>query len=145
MDTGAPITKEYIEQVLTVNLGNYLLPATFPDVSAYFFTAPSEEKYPPKAMRKIQKYLDESNTTYSELFAPILAELKRPVDDEGVCKTGEDWKGYLVDNGDKDRWTALMRALRVALAGGEAGPAIGEVLEVIGRETAVERIEKMCR
>ena len=145
LENGIPITWKYVNRVLSANIGNYLLPGTFPLTSAYFFTYPKTSHIGEKNLRRVKRYLLEHKITMEELFEPVITELQRPITEDGICWTAEDWKERLTDNGDKPRWTELMRALRVALAGGEPGPLLGEVMEIIGRDRALERVEKLIR
>lgn len=80
-----------------------------------------------------------------ELLEPVSKELERGSEEQGVCRTADQWKELLTDGGDKKRWTEIMRGLRIALAGGEPGPTLQEVMEIIGRERMRVRVEKLLR
>lgn len=137
LETGDPITKDYIHAVFRANLQNYLLPETFVKSSSYFFCEPAQ--FAAKAVRQVTKYLTENNVTYKDLMATLIAQVTS-CSEENWNTAGLHDIVELKDEKERPRWTAQMRVVRLALTGGEPGPSVTDTMAVLGKDRTTKRL-----
>ncbi len=106
----------------------------FPEMIAYFFSAP--ERYEEKAVKKFWK--DESVIDILQKISSQLAAIKdfENTSIEAVLRsiTDELELGF----------GKVMNPLRLALTGGSVSPSMFEVMELLGKQNVLERIETAC-
>jgi hypothetical protein len=139
LETGAPITRDYISLVFHANLQNHLLPAPFAASSSYFFRAPASPNA--KLLRQVAKFLSDHGLTYPALMSDLLARLSVVAADRWTVERLHDAVEVKPDD-DRARWTATMRAVRLALTGGEPGPSVAATMAVLGRDRVLCRLQR---
>ena len=137
LENGDKITEEYVIAFYRANHTADCLPYRVVEKRTYFFRAPSD--FCQKAVRRIRKFLAEKDTTFSELMElPITALSKLP---------DESWREVplhgLIQRQDieyRDRWTARMNTMRLALTGGEPGPPVATTMAILGKDRTMRRL-----
>jgi glutamyl/glutaminyl-tRNA synthetase len=141
LETGAPITYDYITTVLRANLQNYLLPHKFVQDSSYFFRNPS--KYNQKTVRQSRKYLAENCLSYGDLMGEFLSKLLLTKEKDWITAVLHNFVEHNESREDRPRWMAKMKVVRLALTGGEPGPSVAETMTVLGRERSLSRLSNV--
>jgi len=139
LETGAPITRDYIALVFHANLQNYLLPAPFVASSSCFFRAPASPDA--KLLRQVSKYLSDHGLTYAALVSDLVARLSAVESGRWTAERLHDVVEAKPDD-DRARWAAAMRAVRLALTGGEPGPSVAATMAVLGRDRVLCRLQR---
>lgn len=101
------------------------------DLSDFFFTAP--ESYDEKVVKKFWK---NGNPAAVKEIATLIE--KAPGTDAAAMETL--LHGYIETNGLP--MGQVMNSLRLALVGQSKGPSINDIIETLGREETVRRLEK---
>ena len=99
--------------------------------AAYFFFAP--EEYDEKAVRKFW-------TEDGENHLKVMLELFGNHKDEGVEAIENAIKKYITDNALG--FGKVLNALRVALSGVQKGPGLFDIVDIIGVDESMKRIQK---
>lgn len=104
----------------------------FVDYGGYFWKDP--EEYDSKALEKYWK-----NTEVTERMKGWLEQLKR-MDNPDKVEYEQHLRGFAEEN----EWSAadLIHPTRIALTGFSVSPGIFQVMELLGHETVIRRIEK---
>lgn len=121
----------FIEKVVEMVKERSVFISDFWEQSSYFFMAPAE--YDPKAKKKFWK--DQTRDIVNDCLE-ILKETE-PFSSEN---TEEKVKEYIVKN--ELGFGKVMNPLRLAIVGAGKGPHLFDILEIIGEEESVSRIEK---
>lgn len=143
LETGAPLTREYVRFVLLANLGNYLMPEKFAAATHYFFRRPSFQKEDAlKPIKNLVKFFRQSGCSVSELYHGLVEEVEKiPDTEEGWTLDALNkallWEQML----DPEIWVLRMRLLRLALADGASGPGLAETMWILGKERSLERMK----
>ena len=138
LETGEPITDDYVHCVLRANVQNYVLSKTFVESSSYFFCMPSG--FNQKTVQKITRYLGENHLSHNDLMGPFIADVENINESE--------WKSEnlhkiveIKSEEDRARWTTQMRIVRLLLTGGASGPSVADTMAVLGKKRTVQRLK----
>jgi len=102
----------------------------FKKQSTYFWEAPSE--YDEKPLKK--KYKSENKGALDSIIALIKSSESTS---ESLAKTV---KGYITDN--ELKFGAILPVLRIWMTGSMAGPDLFEMMELLGIDESVSRLER---
>lgn len=134
LETGEPITTDYIHAVLKADFKNYLNPSEFAAKSNYFFTPPTfDSDETVKAIVSFRKYTGMSTSEiYYGFIDAVAASPWDPDSLKALQKYGQDL--------DEEAWGARMRLLRIAVCGGRSGPSMADTMQIIGKERVLQRL-----
>ena len=127
------ISKEgfYIEKVVSLIKERAVFVSDFWNLSNYFFQAPTS--YDEKAVKKAFKEgTKEVLTTVTELISSI--------DDFTVVNIQNTIKNWIVSN--EIGFGKVMMPLRLSLVGALQGPDVFEIIEMIGKEETLKRLDQ---
>lgn len=141
LETGAPLTREYIRIILVTCLGNYLTPEKLAGSTRYFFRRPKFQAEPAlKPIKNLVKFFRQSGCSVWDLYHGLVEEVEK-IPEEGwtidALKVALNWEQML----DIEIWGLRMRLLRLALTDGVAGPGLADVMWVLGKQRSLERIK----
>lgn len=103
------------------------------DLGSYFYTAP--EAYDAKAVKKSWK---ENTDQYIKEVAQLLEE----TEDFSSAHTEEVVKAWIKEK--ELGFGKVMPPLRLALVGAMQGPHVFDILELLGKEETLKRLERIC-
>lgn len=141
IETGAPLTRDYVRTVLKSNLQNYTTSSHFATVTSYFFRQPTFDQEPSfPAIRNLLKFFKQSGCSIAELYHGFLEEVEK------IPDTPKDWTVENIKKVvhfemelDEEVWQFRMRMLRLALTAGVSGPSVADIMYVLGKERSLQR------
>ena len=140
LETGTPITRDYIHRAFRANLPNYILPASFVESSSYFFRAPTT--YEKRPLTQTRRFLETNDATIHHLIKVAIVSLSEL--GKGEWEPEKLQAVVEMEEGEERKWwVAKMRAVRLALTGGHPGPSVVDTMLVLGRERSIERLESL--
>ncbi|EKG20491.1 Glutamyl/glutaminyl-tRNA synthetase class Ic [Macrophomina phaseolina MS6] len=132
--------RDYVAEVLRIDAKNYTTPNEFLLEHEYFFTdfmpsirAPSDDS------GLLQQVFDHAFVTdewNAKALHECIADAANVVVDARIEEYPEQGRGSVEKQAKKD----VYRHLRAALADGNPGPGIADMMEVLGREVCVQRM-----
>ncbi|KAH0602597.1 uncharacterized protein H6S33_008678 [Morchella sextelata] len=140
LETGEPITTDYVRAVLKADVKNYLNPTEFAQKSNYFFTHPTfDSKASLKAIVNFRKLTGMSS---AEIYYGFIEAVERTP--EWTPEALKALQLYAHDL-DEEAWTNRMRLLRIAVCGGRSGPSMADTMLILGKERVVQRLRDTDR
>jgi len=130
-EKGISKPKEYIQKVVQAIKERAVFVADFWELSDFYFQNPSE--YDEKATKKSWK--PETNELMQELIAVLSA-----IDDFSTSNTEILVKEWITAK--EIGFGKVMQPLRLSLVGALKGPHLFDIMEMIGKEATISRIEK---
>lgn len=141
LETGAPLTREYIRIILITCLGNYLTPEKLSETTRYFFKRPNfRVESALKPIKNLVKFFRQSGCSVWDLYHGLVEEVEKIPEEKwtiDTLKVALNWEQML----DVEIWVLRMRLLRLALTDGVAGPGLADVMWALGKERSLERIK----
>jgi glutamyl-tRNA synthetase len=130
LEKGITFDEEYTEKVVSLIKERAVFVADFWDLSAFFFESPSS--YDEKASRKNWK---EGTATIMQELVEVIASIDvfNSTQVETIVKTWITQKEI--------GFGKVMQPLRLSLVGAMKGPHLFDIMEMIGKEETIKRIE----
>ncbi|KAI5840251.1 glutamyl-tRNA synthetase [Morchella snyderi] len=135
LETGEPITTDYIRAVLKADVKNYLNPHDFAQKSNYFFTTPTFDSK--ESLKAIVNFRKVTGLSTAELYYGFTEEVERTP--EWTLSALKDLQHYGRDL-DEETWAHRMRLLRIGVCGGRSGPSMAETMLLLGRARVAQRM-----
>jgi glutamyl-tRNA synthetase len=132
----AGITDEYIKSLIPLMKERSVTVNDFIEKGKYFFKDP--ESYDEKGLAK------HWNENAKELLKEYLEIIKNTLPKEFTSSNLETQLRRFAEQKSL-KPAAIIHPLRLALTGGTASPGIFELMEVLGKDTVLRRIEKLIR
>lgn len=132
---GAVSTEEYLSSIVRLDAKNYLTPTDFLRRNDYFFRDPIHAH---EAGAKGSLNTDEAQTLRWSLEGIEPTSWARDSIKDLLKEQGTNYGHQSQKEGSK----RLYHYLRYAIAGGRPGPAIADVMIVIGREESLKRLRQ---
>ncbi len=130
-EKGIEATDDYVKTVVAMVKERAVFPIDIWDQASYFFVAPSE--YDAKTKKKFWK------ESTPEIVNSCLNILKEE-DSFTSVNTEEKIKAYIESN--ELGFGKVMNPLRLAIVGAGKGPHLFDIMEIIGKQESISRIEK---
>ena len=130
LEKGITTTHEYAEKVVSLIKERAVFVADFWNLSDFFFQGPTT--YDAKASKKNWK--EGTPTLMHELIA-----LMHGIEDISSANTENTIKAWITDK--EIGFGKVMQPLRLSLVGALKGPHLFDIIEMIGKEEAIRRIE----
>ncbi len=130
-EKGIEAADDYVKTVVAMVKERAVFPIDIWDQASYFFVAPSE--YDAKTKKKFWK---ESTPEIVNSCLNILKE----ADSFTSVNTEEKIKAYIESN--ELGFGKVMNPLRLAIVGAGKGPHLFDIMEIIGKQESISRIEK---
>ena len=129
---GIECDDQYIERVIELIRERVVLLTDLWPMSDYLFTAPCQ--YDQKVKDKFWR--ENTPSVLSEITG-VLADIN-PFSKEAI---EEKLHSYIKDNGHQ--MGSVMNCLRLALVGESKGPSVADIMELIGKQETISRVEKL--
>ncbi|KAL7275026.1 Glutamate--tRNA ligase mitochondrial [Rhizina undulata] len=142
LETGEPITEDYIGRVLHYNVRNYTIPSDFVSASSYFFKEPDfsvMSKPVIKSKNQLSKFLSQNAVKIYDIMKPLVEPLNKLSEAEWTVEKLKE----LTDSKEDGLWQYRMKAVRLGLAAGNSGPSVAETMFVLGKERSMKRLGKL--
>ncbi|KAF4303990.1 Glutamyl/glutaminyl-tRNA synthetase class Ic [Botryosphaeria dothidea] len=132
--------RDYVSEVLRIDAKNYTTPHDFLIEHEYFFADFTPSFSPPEESKELLQQVFENSFITDEWNAAAVHECI--ADGANVIvetRLGED-PDQTRQSAEKKAKKDLYKHLRTALADGKPGPAIADMMEVLGRDECVQRM-----